>query len=338
MRRHLDDGKFMPSEWLIGAANAAVTADHSDGSDEHGTDDVEDIRLCRTRAMEIRKQAVALAASGFVQDPDVLDTWFSSTPLAAFDARLAGEDAGADVLLSDQRARHEPRHHHALGRPHGDRGAVQPRRGAVPSGLHHRSCSTASARPCRKSKGNGVDPLDIIDRYGADALRFLMVSIATETQDGRLPVANVCPHCDTLVPVKQEHMYMRTRKLDVPQLQEAVSARRAVADRGSRTEDRQASVGAVRDGPQLRQQDLERGPLHADESGRLHAATRRRRRIAGRGSLDFEPAGDDHGRDHGATGRLPLRRSGPDALRFRLVGVLRLVCRDEQESAASSRG
>ena len=26
-----------------------------------------------------------------------------------------------------------------------------------------------------KSKGNGIDPLDIIDRYGTDALRFGMV-------------------------------------------------------------------------------------------------------------------------------------------------------------------
>jgi valyl-tRNA synthetase len=67
-----------------------------------------------------------------------------------------------------------------------------------------------------KSKGNGVDPLDIIGRYGTDALRFTIVALATETQDSRLPVFNVCPHCDTLVPVKQEHMYMRTRKMTCP--------------------------------------------------------------------------------------------------------------------------
>ncbi len=67
-----------------------------------------------------------------------------------------------------------------------------------------------------KSKGNGLDPLDIIERYGTDALRFLMVHQATETQDSRMPVANVCPHCDALVPVKQEHMYMRTRKVTCP--------------------------------------------------------------------------------------------------------------------------
>jgi valyl-tRNA synthetase len=67
-----------------------------------------------------------------------------------------------------------------------------------------------------KSKGNGVDPLDIIEFYGADALRFGMVHLATETQDSRMPVSNVCPHCGTLVPVKQEHMYLRTRKVNCP--------------------------------------------------------------------------------------------------------------------------
>jgi valyl-tRNA synthetase len=67
-----------------------------------------------------------------------------------------------------------------------------------------------------KTKGNGVDPLDIIERYGADALRFVMVHAATETQDSRMPVFNVCPHCQTLVAVKQEHMYKRTRKINCP--------------------------------------------------------------------------------------------------------------------------
>ncbi len=67
-----------------------------------------------------------------------------------------------------------------------------------------------------KSKGNGIDPLDVIDRYGTDALRFLLVQQTTETQEWRMPVANVCPHCDALVPVKQEHMYLRTRKVTCP--------------------------------------------------------------------------------------------------------------------------
>ncbi len=39
-----------------------------------------------------------------------------------------------------------------------------------------------------KSRGNGVDPLDIIDKYGADAMRFSLDNMTTETQDTRMPV------------------------------------------------------------------------------------------------------------------------------------------------------
>ena len=44
-----------------------------------------------------------------------------------------------------------------------------------------------------KSKGNGIDPLDVIDKFGADALRFGMANLTTETQDVRLPVLYECP-------------------------------------------------------------------------------------------------------------------------------------------------
>lgn len=47
-----------------------------------------------------------------------------------------------------------------------------------------------------KSKGNGVDPLDVIEQFGADALRFGLAYLTTETQDVRMPVEWVCPHCN----------------------------------------------------------------------------------------------------------------------------------------------
>lgn len=50
-----------------------------------------------------------------------------------------------------------------------------------------------------KSKGNGVDPLDIIEKFGADALRFGIGHLTTDTQDVRMPVEFECPHCHTLV-------------------------------------------------------------------------------------------------------------------------------------------
>ncbi len=39
-----------------------------------------------------------------------------------------------------------------------------------------------------KSAGNGVDPVDIIEIYGTDALRYTLAAGATETQDLRMPV------------------------------------------------------------------------------------------------------------------------------------------------------
>jgi valyl-tRNA synthetase len=51
-----------------------------------------------------------------------------------------------------------------------------------------------------KSKGNGVDPLDVIDKFGTDALRFGLAYMATETQDVRMPVEFECPHCQAIIP------------------------------------------------------------------------------------------------------------------------------------------
>ena len=50
-----------------------------------------------------------------------------------------------------------------------------------------------------KSKGNGVDPVDVMDKFGADALRFGLAYLTTETQDIRLSVEFECPHCGALI-------------------------------------------------------------------------------------------------------------------------------------------
>jgi len=50
-----------------------------------------------------------------------------------------------------------------------------------------------------KSKGNGVDPLDVIEKFGADALRFGIAYLTTETQDVRLPVEFECPYCQAQI-------------------------------------------------------------------------------------------------------------------------------------------
>jgi valyl-tRNA synthetase len=160
--------------------------------------------------------AKELAAAGFEQDPDVLDTWFSSalwphstlgwpddTPELRYyyptSVLVTTRDiitlwVARMVMTGLYNIEKVPFHHVYI----------------------HTKMLDGFGETMSKSKGNGIDPLDIIERYGTDALRFQMAFLATENQDSRMPVANVCPHCDTLVPVKQEHMYMRTRKVTCP--------------------------------------------------------------------------------------------------------------------------
>ncbi|MFN9720269.1 MAG: valine--tRNA ligase [Planctomycetota bacterium] len=60
-----------------------------------------------------------------------------------------------------------------------------------------------------KSKGNGVDPLELIEKYGTDAVRFTIASLCGETQDVRLPVGYECPHCQAVTPQTKEHQDMK---------------------------------------------------------------------------------------------------------------------------------
>ncbi len=56
-----------------------------------------------------------------------------------------------------------------------------------------------------KTKGNGVDPLDVVGKFGADALRFGLAYLTTETQDVRMPVDFECPHCQKKIEQTQKN-------------------------------------------------------------------------------------------------------------------------------------
>ncbi|MFK7737891.1 MAG: valine--tRNA ligase [Pirellulaceae bacterium] len=63
----------------------------------------------------------------------------------------------------------------------------------------HPKILDGSGETMSKSKGNGVDPIDVMDKFGADALRFGLAWLAAETQDVRMPVQFECPHCEAAV-------------------------------------------------------------------------------------------------------------------------------------------
>jgi valyl-tRNA synthetase len=157
-----------------------------------------------------------LESLGFLQDLDVLDTWFSS---ALWPHSTLGWPEETPELK-----RYYPTSTLVTSR---DIITLWVAR-MVMTGLYntgevpfkhvviHPKIMDGFGEGMSKSKGNGVDPLDIIELYGADAMRFGVVSLATETQDSRLPVSNVCPHCGTLIPQKKEHQSGRTRQIVCP--------------------------------------------------------------------------------------------------------------------------
>ena len=46
----------------------------------------------------------------------------------------------------------------------------------------------AEGRKMSKSLGNGVDPLEVIEKYGADAMRYMISTSSTPGQDLAFPL------------------------------------------------------------------------------------------------------------------------------------------------------
>ena len=55
----------------------------------------------------------------------------------------------------------------------------------------HAMIQDGEGRKMSKSLGNGIDPLVAIDSHGADAMRFTVVSMTTQTQDVRMPLNEI---------------------------------------------------------------------------------------------------------------------------------------------------
>ncbi|MFT7473985.1 MAG: valyl-tRNA synthetase [Verrucomicrobiales bacterium] len=146
-----------------------------------------------------------LEADGFERDPDVLDTWFSSAlwPMSTMgwpypedfpETQGDGTDLLATFnptsLLSTAReiitlwvSRMVMFNRYFLD-------------GQLPfeDVFIHAMVQDGHGQKMSKSLGNGVDPRDIIYSHGADAMRFTLVQMTTDTQDVRMPVDMVCPH------------------------------------------------------------------------------------------------------------------------------------------------
>ncbi|MFM8635210.1 MAG: valine--tRNA ligase [Planctomycetia bacterium] len=134
-----------------------------------------------------------------VRDPDVLDTWFSSAlwphSTLGWPARTPELDCfypTTTLVTSRDIITLWVARMVIMGIF--DTGKIPFRDVAIHPKILDRYGETMS-----KSKGNGVDPLDVIEALGADALRFGMASMATETQDVRMPVEFQCPSCEARI-------------------------------------------------------------------------------------------------------------------------------------------
>ena len=146
--------------------------------------------------------AAELGASGFEQDPDVLDTWFSSAlwPLSTMgwpDEAAAGTEGLLDTF-NPSTVLSTAREIITLWVSRMVMFNRYFRDGRLPFGdvFVHAVIQDGHGQKMSKSLGNGVDPRDIIRTHGADALRFVMAQLSTDTQDVRLPVDMICPHSD----------------------------------------------------------------------------------------------------------------------------------------------
>ena len=162
-----------------------------------------------------------LSDAGYVQEEDVLDTWFSSAlwphatlgwPDTENNPPLAGEAPSA--LSAQPSAQNEVLDYFYPGNvliTSRDIITLWVAR-MVLTGLYnmgdipfahvhvHPKILDGFGQTMSKSKGNGCDPQDLIDRYGTDAVRFTIASFAGETQDVKLPMGYECPHCQHVVP------------------------------------------------------------------------------------------------------------------------------------------
>jgi valyl-tRNA synthetase len=146
---------------------------------------------------------------GFAQDPDVLDTWFSSalwphSTLGWPDSATADTEDGEDAAgLEGCLPYYYPGSCLVTAR---DIITLWVARMVI-TGLYnlgdipftdvfiHANILDGKGERMSKSKGNGIDPVDIIGEYGTDAMRYVLCDMQTGNQDIRLPVTAVCPGC-----------------------------------------------------------------------------------------------------------------------------------------------
>lgn len=67
----------------------------------------------------------------------------------------------------------------------------------------HATIQDGKGERMSKSKGNGIDPIDIIQEFGADAMRYVLCDMQTGNQDIKLPVQAISPFTGEFIPLSE---------------------------------------------------------------------------------------------------------------------------------------
>lgn len=140
-------------------------------------------------------------SAGYVRDEDVLDTWFSSAlwPMSTMgwpQPNSYPETQGLFDLYNPTSVLMTAREIITLWVSRMTMFSRYFLNGQLPfkDVFIHAMIQDNHGQKMSKSLGNGVDPRDIIFSHGADAMRYALVDITTDTQDVKMPVDLVCPH------------------------------------------------------------------------------------------------------------------------------------------------
>src|SRR5208337_1489674 len=107
-------------------------------------------------------------------------------PVAFFDPGMAAEYIGAGKILPHFRSGYGIRYPVFLGGPNDDDGTRVHAEVPFREVYVHALVRDAEGQKMSKSRGNVIDPLLMMDKYGTDAFRFALTAFAAQGRDIKL--------------------------------------------------------------------------------------------------------------------------------------------------------
>jgi len=138
-----------------------------------------DMEKCEDMIVAAEKPECQHCNAQYVQSEDVLDTWFSSAlwPFAGLSEQDLKDFYPSDVLITARDIIN-------LWVARMIFSGLEFRKAVpFPETLIHATILTKEGKRMSKSLGTGIDPLGLIEKYGADAIRFGIIWQAMGTQD-----------------------------------------------------------------------------------------------------------------------------------------------------------